>query len=152
MFKIINLPIIKNHTGVKMTGTLKNMMGLASYRTNLTFHLGPKYVQTLVRELGNFFSDMDHFSQCVADLNLVRKVDLCVVDATEFITTNGPTGPGKMSRPNQIVAGTDRVAIDALCCHYLGLDPSDIGMIQKAHQNKLGTIDLDSLVISRTSV
>jgi uncharacterized protein (DUF362 family) len=150
--KLISIPIIKNHSGVQMTCTLKNMMGLTSFGTNIKFHLGEKYVQTLVKELGNFFSDMDHFSQSVADLNKVRKVDLYVVDATEFITTNGPTGPGKMSRPNQIVAGTDPVAIDSFCCAYLDLEPEKIGMIVKAQQDGLGKMDLTNLNISKSTI
>lgn len=150
--KLINIPIIKNHSGVHMTCTLKNMMGLSSFSTNVKFHLGPNYVQTLIKEFGDFFSDIDYFSQCVADLNRVRKVDLCVVDATEFITTNGPTGPGKLSRPNQIVAGTDRVALDAYCCSFLDLDPKDIGMIQKARQGNLGRTDLENLIITKTEI
>ncbi|MFC1890224.1 DUF362 domain-containing protein [Thermodesulfobacteriota bacterium] len=150
--KLINIPIIKDHSGVHMTCTLKNMMGLSSFGTNVKFHLGPNYVQTFIKEFGDFFSDLDHFSQSVADLNKVRKADLCVVDATEFITTNGPSGPGKMSRPNQIVAGTDPVAIDALCCSYLDLMPEEIGMIQKAHQDGLGQVNLEKMTISRTTM
>jgi uncharacterized protein (DUF362 family) len=150
--KLINIPIIKNHSGVSMTCNLKNMMGLTSFRTNIKFHLGEKYVQNLVKELGNFFYDMDWFSQCVADLNRVRKVDLCVVDATEFITTNGPSGPGEISRPNQIVAGTDPVAIDAFCAKYLNLNPADIGMIQKAEEAKIGRQSLDKLSILKTTI
>ena len=150
--KLINLPIIKNHSGPGMTGTLKNMMGLTSFRTNIKFHLGNNYVETIFKDFGNFFGDMNHFSQCVADLNLVRKVDLCVVDATQFITTNGPSGPGKMSRPNKIVAGTDRVAIDALCCGYLGLKADDIGMITKAQEHKVGKTNLEEMTISRTKI
>ena len=150
--KLINIPIIKNHSGVQMTCSLKNMMGLASFRANMKFHLGPDGVKALIKEIGNFFSDLDWFAQCVADLNKVRKVDLCVVDATEFITTNGPWGPGKISRPNQIVAGTDPVAIDALCSAYLDLKPEQIGMIQKAHQDNLGHVNLENMTISRTSI
>jgi len=149
--KLINIPIIKNHSGVHMTCTLKNMMGLSSLSTNVKFHLGPNYVKTFIKEFGDFFSDVDYFSQCVADLNKVRRPDLCVVDATQFITTNGPIGPGKMSRPNQIVTGTDPVAIDAFCCSYLGLKPEEIGMIQKAHQDGLGQIDLATMTVSRTT-
>jgi uncharacterized protein (DUF362 family) len=36
----INIPIAKDHTGVRFTGTMKNMMGATSYRTNRFFHSG----------------------------------------------------------------------------------------------------------------
>ena len=50
------------------------MMGLFPFSTNGLFHLGK----------------MSHLSQCIADLNLVRQPDLCISDATEFLTGNGP--------------------------------------------------------------
>jgi len=150
--RLINLPIIKHHSGVHMSCTLKNMMGLASFSTNIRFHLGEHYVRNFIKELGEFYADLNHFAQSVADLNLVRPVDLCVVDATTFITTNGPSGPGKLSSPQRVVAGTDRVAIDTLCCGYLGRKATDIGMIAKAQAEGLGTMDLSSLRIARTTL
>ncbi len=150
--RLFNLPIIKNHSGVAMTCTLKNMMGLAAFSTNIKFHYGPNYIRGFLKELGDFFADVDYFSQCVADLNRVRTVELCVVDATEFITTNGPSGPGEMARPKQVVAGTDRVAMDALCCQYLGLKAAEIGMITKSHAAGLGEIDLGRVKIARAEI
>jgi len=88
-----------------------------------------------------------HLDQCIADLNTVISPDLCVVDATEFITTNGPFGPGELTRPGKVVAGTDRVAIDAYCCTLWGLEGKDIIHIRKAHEHGLGEIDLTKLCI-----
>ncbi len=78
----INIPIAKDHTGVRFTGTLKNMMGATSSGTNRFFHHGSG-------RLG-YYDDVDFLSQCIADVNLVRKPDLCIFDGTEMITTNGP--------------------------------------------------------------
>jgi uncharacterized protein (DUF362 family) len=106
----INISITKHHEGVLYTGALKNMMGLCAFLTNSYFHLG-----TL--KLG-WFADLDHLSQCIADLNLVRKPDLCISDATTFITEKGPYGPGKLASP-ETVASTNRVSLDAFCCGFL---------------------------------
>jgi len=126
----INLPICKDHVGNRFTGTLKNLMGLNSPQSNRTFHTG------------NFKNDnIEHLDQCIADLNTVITPALCVVDATEFIVTNGPFGPGEIKRPMKIVAGTDRVAIDAYCSTLWDLNPKDIIMIERAHQHSLGEID-----------
>ncbi len=130
---LIDLPITKDHAGNKFTGTLKNLMGLNSPVSNRTFHME------------NWTTDINaitHLDQCIADLNTVITPDLCVVDATEFITTNGPFGPGELIRPQKIVAGTDRVAVDAYCCGLWGLDPHDIMTITMAHEHGLGEIDL----------
>jgi uncharacterized protein (DUF362 family) len=90
--------------------------------------------------------------QCIADLNTIIKPDLCIVDATEFITTNGPFGPGKIHKPKKVVAGTDRVAIDAYCSTLWGLNPRDIFMIRYAHEHDLGEIDLNKVSIKEIKV
>lgn len=126
----INMPIAKDHAGNRFTGTLKNLMGLNSPKTNRTFHTG------------NFKNDdIGHLDQCIADLNTVIRPALCIVDATKFIITNGPFGPGQLHTPRKVVAGTDRVAIDAYCASLWGLKPGEILMIQKAHEHELGDAD-----------
>ncbi|MEN8153990.1 MAG: DUF362 domain-containing protein [Acidobacteriota bacterium] len=135
----INLPITKDHAGNKFTGTLKNMMGLNSPKSNRTFHK-PDWKTNL--------NSITHLDQSIADLNTILKPDLSIVDATEFIITNGPFGPGKIFRPKKVVAGTDRVAIDSYCCMLWGLDPKDIIMINKAHEHGLGSMNLKKLKIS----
>jgi len=126
----INMPITKDHAGNRFTGTMKNLMGLNSPATNRKFHTG------------NFKNDdIGHLDQCIADLNTVIKPDLCIVDATEIIITNGPFGPGKLHRPRKVVAGVDRVAVDAYCSTLWGLKPEEIIMIEKAHRHGLGEID-----------
>ena len=137
----INMPITKDHAGNKFTGTLKNMMGINSSVNNRTFHKK------------NWTSDINairHLDQCIADLNTIVTPDLSIVDATEFITTNGPFGPGKLFRANKVVAGTDRVAIDAYCCTLWGLSPKDIIMINEAHAHGLGEMDLKKVAVKST--
>jgi len=145
--KVINIPIVKNHGEIRMTCTLKNTMGVSAFSTNVQFHTGPNVITGAVKALIDNYHDKEYLAQCIADLNLVRKFDLCVVDATEFITTNGPSGPGNLSRLNKVVAGTDRVAVDAFCCRYLGLKPEKELMIKKSYENKLNEINLKKLNI-----
>jgi uncharacterized protein (DUF362 family) len=134
----IDLPVTKDHAGNKFTGTMKNLMGLNSPLNNRTFHKK------------GWKTDIDaitHLDQCIADLNTVISPDLCIVDATEFITTNGPFGPGELLKPQKVIAGTDRVAIDAYCSTLWGLKGADIIHIRKAHEHKLGKISLDTVAI-----
>ncbi|MHC5062229.1 MAG: DUF362 domain-containing protein [Planctomycetota bacterium] len=139
----INMPITKDHAGNKFTGTLKNLMGLNSPMNNRTFHK-----KGWQKEIGS----ITHLDQSIADLNLIIKPDLCIVDATEFITTNGPFGPCKLIKPQKVVAGTDRVAIDAYCCTLWGLEAKDIIMINKAYEHRLGEIDLKKVKIKEISI
>ncbi|RPI04868.1 MAG: DUF362 domain-containing protein [Ignavibacteriae bacterium] len=135
----INIPIFKQHEGIKITGCLKNLMGLTSYSTNQYFHFGTK--------AKGWYEDVTFLSQCIADINLLRKPDLCIADATEYITTNGPFGPGNVARAKKVVAGTDIVAVDALGATILGYAPGEILPIKLAHQLGLGEIDLAKISV-----
>ena len=135
----INIPVLKHHGSTILTGCLKNMMGLTTRKTNVTFHLG-----------SGKRNDPEYLAQCIADLNLIRKPDLVVADATEFITANGPSGPGPLKQLDIVVAGTDPVAIDALGATYLDMLPADILTVQKAYDLGIGEMDLSRLEILET--
>jgi uncharacterized protein (DUF362 family) len=134
----ITIPITKDHAGNKFTGTLKNMMGLNSPVNNRTFHK---------KDWDTNPDSIAFLDQCIADLNTVLKPILCVVDATEFIISNGPFGPGKLHKPQKVVAGTDRVAIDAYCSTLWGLNPKDIHMINMAYDLGVGEKDITKVKI-----
>lgn len=139
----INMPVTKDHAGNKFTGTMKNLMGLNFGKNNRAFHK-----EGWRTERGA----IEHLDQCIADLNTIIKPNLCVVDATEFITTNGPMGPGELIKPQKIVAGVDRVAIDAYCTTLWGMTPEDILMINKGYEHKLGEIDIKSVKIKEVKI
>ena len=134
----IDMPITKDHAGNKFTGTMKNLMGLNYRLNNRLFHkedwtTNPESIQFL--------------DQCIVDLNKVIKPALCVVDATEFITTNGPFGPGELIKPQKVIAGVDRVAIDAYCTTLWGLTGEDIYAIKLGFEQGLGEMDLNKVGI-----
>ncbi|MEN8226000.1 MAG: DUF362 domain-containing protein, partial [Bacteroidota bacterium] len=112
---LINVFIAKHHGGSMYTGALKNSMGYSTRKTNVFFHLG-----------SGVRNDPDFLAQCIADINLIRQPDLIIGDATEFITTNGPAGPGEMRRLEKVFAGTRLVAMDALGVSYNDIDPADV--------------------------
>ena len=138
----IDMPITKDHAGNKFTGTMKNLMGLNGSKSNRSFHM---------KNWTTDINAIEHLEQCIADLNTVVTPDLCIVDATEFITTKGPFGPGEIIKPQKVVAGTDRVAIDAYCCTLWGLEAKDIIQINKAYEHKLGEIDLTKVKIKEST-
>jgi uncharacterized protein (DUF362 family) len=133
---LINIPILKHHATTILSGALKNMMGLTTRKTNVTFHLG-----------SGKRNDPEYLAQCIADLNLVRKPDLVVADAIEFITGNGPSGPGPLKRLDLVVAGTDPVAVDAFGATCLDAVPADVITIMKAYEHGMGEMDLGKLSI-----
>jgi len=138
---IISIPIAKHHSTVFLTGTLKNIMGVTTRKTNVTFHLG-----------SGVKNDPQYLGQCIADLNQLVKSDLTIADATVFITTNGPEGPGELKQLNKIVATTDPVAADAYCSTLLGFRPDDIIAVKAAYDLGLGEMDLNKIDIEEISL
>ena len=141
---LINLAIVKDHEGIRTTGTLKNIMGATSAPTNRYFHLG--------NNAKGYYDDVQFLSQCIADANLLRKPALCVMDATEFITTNGPFGPGKVAKVQKIIAGADPVAVDSVGVGMLGLNAHDIVKIRLAYEHGLGEMNRDKMAIKEATV
>ncbi len=140
---LINVPVTKDHLGNKFTGTMKNLMGLNSPKSNRTFHKSDWKTNR---------KSIIHLDQSIADLNTIITPALSVVDATEFIITNGPFGPGELLKPQKVIAGTDRIAIDSYCCQLWGLKPEDIVMIKKGFEHGLGKMDLSGMKISEIAL
>lgn len=133
----INIPILKHHGSTILTGALKNMMGLTTRKTNVNFHLG-----------SGKRNDPEYLSQSIADLNLVRKPDLVVADAIEFLTGNGPDGPGPMKKLDIVVAAKDPVAIDAFGAVCLDSTPENVLAVAMAHELGIGEMDLSKLAVA----
>jgi uncharacterized protein (DUF362 family) len=140
----INISKTKHHRGVHMSGTLKNMMGLCPFSTNIMFHLGDLSLKNI-----GLYGNIEHLSQCIADLNLIRKPELCISDASVFITEKGPYGPGKLGRADMVAASPNRVILDAFCSRLLGHKPEKILMIRNAFRHGLGEIDLQKVRIKQ---
>jgi uncharacterized protein (DUF362 family) len=140
---LINIPISKHHDGSFITCCLKNMMGMAARSTNVKFH-SPTKESGLTNE--------EFLAQCIADLNLVRKPDLHVVDTTVFITTNGPFGPGELKQEDKVIAGTDPVAIDALFASILGLEKGVVLATEYAAKHGLGKTNYNKLNIEEKTI
>ncbi|MDT8393535.1 MAG: DUF362 domain-containing protein [Bacteroidales bacterium] len=133
---LINVFIAKHHAGANYTGALKNSMGYCTRKTNVFYHLG-----------SGDRNNPEFLAQCIADINLLRQPDLIIGDATEFIISNGPGGPGDMIRLDKVFAGTNLVAMDALGVSYNDVDPEDVPVLRKAGEMGLGSADLSKINI-----
>jgi uncharacterized protein (DUF362 family) len=135
----INLPIIKHHVGVGMSGNLKNLMGVNTNGANQFFHAGSG--------AKGEYDDIPFLAQCVADLNTLRQPDLCIADATEFLLTNGPAGPGELRKLNKIILGADPVAVDSYGATLVNLKAADVLMIAKSVEWGIGRMDVAKLAV-----
>jgi len=126
--RFINIPVAKQHSEARLTMCLKNMMGaIGPWRGRI--HVG--------------------LHQNIADMNLILRPDLHVLDATRILLRNGPKG-GRLEDvavKNLVFAGTDPVALDALGTELFGMKPEDIGYITRAHQAGRGEMDLTKIKI-----
>lgn len=141
---LINLPIVKQHEGIRITGSLKNIMGATSFSTNHFFHEGGSGK--------GGYEDVPFLSQCIVDANRLRKPTLCVMDATEFITTNGPFGPGKVEKALKVIAGADPVAVDTVGAGVLGLNAGDVVKVRLACEQGLGQMDIRKMTIKEATI
>lgn len=132
----ISVPVAKHHAGVIFSGNLKGMMGISSDDTNRNMH-SPE---------GDYTYDKhSYLAQCIADLNLIRKPDLCIVDAIECSINNGPAGPGETVKPGKIIAGIDPLALDVFAASLIGFSPDDILTFSRAYEHGLGEKDPEKL-------
>jgi uncharacterized protein (DUF362 family) len=139
---LINLAVAKHHKGCEYTGALKNAMGACPHEpTCRYFHIGSN------PDAEGWYEDLGHLDQCIADLNRVRRPDLCILDATEILTGNGPFGPGPLASPGAVVAAADPVAIDAYGVRFLGMKPEAVGMIGRSERQRVGSADLQAMSI-----
>jgi len=126
--RFINVPIAKHHSEARLTMALKNMMGaIGGWRGRV--HVG--------------------LHQNIADMNLILRADLTILDATRIMTEGGPSG-GKLEYvqvKNMLFAGVDPVALDAQGTTLFGMKPTDIGYIVKAHELGLGEMDLAKIKV-----
>ncbi|HEY1940289.1 MAG TPA: DUF362 domain-containing protein [Candidatus Angelobacter sp.] len=100
---IVQTCCLKTHRyGGHFTLSLKNSVGLAA-----KYVPGNSY--NFMRELHS----SPHQRDMIAEINTAYKPDLILLDGVQAFTNGGPD-QGKMVQSNVILAGTDRVAIDAV--------------------------------------
>lgn len=129
----INVPILKNHGGSKITAAMKNLMGNVWDREE--WH-------------------RNDLHQCIADFAGYRKPTLNIVDAYNVMKQNGPRGVSindVVQMKAQLIS-TDIVAIDAAAAKLWGMNPDDVRHICIAAEAKIGRKDLEKLNIKKITV
>jgi uncharacterized protein (DUF362 family) len=124
----INVPIAKQHFLVTLTLGLKNIMGVIG---------------------GNRGEIHNDIHQKLADLNLVVRPKLNIVDATRILLRNGPASgrPEDVKVLDTLIASTDIVAADAYATTLFGLKPEAVRATVAAAKLGLGQIDLSKVKI-----
>jgi len=124
--KLIGISPVKDHARAGASMSMKNWYGLLGGRRNV-FH--------------------QDINTIIAELSMMVKPTLVILDGTEVMITNGPTG-GSVSdlrRTNTLIASCDMVAADSFGCGLLDLKVSDLPYLSKAEKAGVGTTDYESL-------
>lgn len=131
----INVPVLKNHGGAKMSISMKNHMGIVWDR--------------------GFFHSHD-LQQCIADICTLEKAAvLNVVDAYRLIKTNGPRGKSEADvvLSKGLFISQDIVAVDTAATSFFNqvrdMPLESVGHIAKAQALNLGTMDIDKLNVKK---
>jgi uncharacterized protein (DUF362 family) len=122
--RIINVPVVKQHGGSKVTAGMKNWYGM---------------LEAVPR--GQLHGQMN---EGIADLAWSFRPSLTVIDATRVMVRNGPEGGSvnDVEMRNQLAAATDVVAADVWAAGLLGLSVADVGYLKLAERAGLGTTEL----------
>ncbi|MCK5572462.1 MAG: DUF362 domain-containing protein, partial [Bacteroidetes bacterium] len=129
----INVPVLKSHSGTRLTIAMKNLMGI-------------------VWDRGFWHSNDLH--QCIADFAAYRRPDLNIVDAYHVMKRNGPRGVSVkdvVTMKAQLIS-TDMVAIDTAAAKLFGTEPEAVRYIQLAADKGVGRKDLENLKIKKIAV
>lgn len=134
----INVPILKNHGGAKMSISMKNLMGIVWDRRFFHSH---------------------NLQQCIADVStLDKRPTLNVVDAYRLMKSNGPQGKSlsDVVVSKGLFISTDIIAVDTAATKFFNqastMPLELVEHIGKGEALKLGTTQLDKLNVKRIKI
>ena len=120
--RLINMPIVKQHSLPGCTIGLKNLYGILGGHRN------------------QLHQEID---RSIVDLAAFCRPSLTVVDATHVLLRGGPQGGSldDVATPNAVICATDPVAADSRGVEFLGRTGAEIGHIVLADKEGLGQLD-----------
>ncbi len=121
---LVSLPKLKTHALTRMTGAVKNQFGCIPGLLKNEFH--------------SRMPDIEHFSQMLVDLNRLIMPRLAVMDAIVAMQGNGPRN-GDPRHVGVLLLSDDVVALDALGCRIMALDPTLVDTVVYGERWGLGS-------------
>ena len=121
---LVSLPKLKSHGLCRMTGAVKNQFGCV-----------PGFLKNQQHAR---MADPFDFGTMLIDLNMVIKPRLCITDAVMAMEGNGPRN-GKPRKIGALLISTDPVALDAVACKIIDLNPEFVPTMVPGEKAGLGT-------------
>ncbi|MBC3888539.1 DUF362 domain-containing protein [Acetobacterium paludosum] len=114
---VINACKLKTHSGMRLSGAVKNMFGC----------LPGGYKQKIHRWTKNEFE----LSDVILDLHNIIKPALSVMDAIESLD-GGPTALGRAVKTARVLASTNAAALDSIAAKMIGYKPEELPILLQA--------------------
>lgn len=121
---VISLPKLKTHGLEKFTGAIKNQFGCVPGILKGEFHLKLPVA--------------DDFAKMLVDLNKCISPRLYIMDGICGMEGNGPRG-GTPKKMNMLVFSSDPVALDAMVCRMINLNPEYVPTTKYGLQSGMGS-------------
>jgi uncharacterized protein (DUF362 family) len=112
---VVDLPVMKTHEFTNYSGAIKNLFGCIPDDRRIFLH--------------------PNFDMVLHDLLVLLKPKFVVMDATYSMEGNGPNR-GLVIPMKLILAGSDLLFMDKLCCKIMGIDWSDISYLKFIDQHQ----------------
>ncbi len=135
---LVNIPKLKTHGLTKYSGAIKNVFGCIPGVRKGMFHVQAAEDRTV-------------FAQMLVDLFAALKPEINLMDAIIAMEGEGPNA-GRPKQVGLILASSDAVALDAVACHIIGLDPMSVDTTRLASEQALGCGDLSAIEIRGESL
>ena len=119
---LINLPRLKTHGFMQMTGAVKNLFGCIPGLEKAQFHVK--------------VPDREDFADMLVDLLLACRPALTIMDAIVGMEGEGPSA-GTPKQIGALLVSPDAPALDVVAASIAGFDPMDVYTVAAAHRRGL---------------
>ena len=130
--KIINVPKLKAHQQLLMSGAIKNSFGAVVGKRKAWWHC-------------RYGEDAAEFTQMIVGVYQAIKPVLNIIDAVVAMQGQGPIN-GKPKKIGALLASTDAAAVDRVCAELIGLD-GQLEMLHAAKRAEAGVTELTDIEI-----
>ena len=134
---LVSLPKLKAHGLTRLTGAVKNQFGCVPGILKGQFHAK--------------MADPFDFATMLVDINTYLRPRLYVMDAVMAMEGNGPRN-GQPRRMNAIMLSADPIAIDAVACKMVDLNPEFVPTSKPGETSGLGTYHYDNIEVVGESI
>ena len=129
---LINVCKMKTHALERITGAVKNLYGCITGVNKATGHAA--------------YPNSDVFAEMLCDLNRCIGPRLHIMDGISAMEGNGPTS-GTPTPMNVLLFSDDPVALDAVFCALIHLDPAEVPTCVHGQEFGLGVMDFGQIAV-----